>query len=152
MNEDEYKSAYQAINERSCPFEKSILSRQCGCQYAYRFHIADREGTACRCDAAQRACISLLRLLRRNAQVALGLSAPPGNLPHGKEMKVQMGGLLGLQCLVAPSADTTKVDNVHGLVQAAERAYGNLQTLPFSEIIRSIASYRGRRRRRTRRT
>jgi hypothetical protein len=150
MNEDEYKGAYQAINERACPFEKAILSRQCGCQYAQRLQIADREATGCRSATAQPMCQELLRLLRTNAQFALGMATAPGALPHVKEMKVQVGGLLGLQRSVPNMADMRDVENVYGLVKAAKKTHGALQSLPFSQIVRSIASYRGRRRTRTR--
>ncbi len=150
MNEDEYKSAYRAINERACPFEKAILSRQCGCQYAQRLQIADREAAGCRSVTAPPACHELLRLLRVNAQFALGMAASPGALPHGKEMKVQVGGLLGLQQLLAEAADMRAVENVYGLVRAAKKIHGELESLPFFQIVRSIASYRGRRRTRSR--
>lgn len=149
MNEDEYKGAYQAINERSCPFEKAILSRQCGCQHAQRFQIADREATGCRVTSARMMCQKLLSLLRTNAQFALAMTTSPGSLPHSKEMKIQVGGLLGLQRLVAGTADARQVENVYELVQAATKTYGSLESLPFSQIIRSISSYRGRRRTRS---
>ena len=152
MNEDEYKGAYQAINERACPFEKAILSRQCGCQHVQRLQIADREAAGCRSASAQPVCRDLLRLLRTNAQFALGMATSPGTLPHGKEMKVQVGGLLGLQRLLAPTTtDLREVENVYRLVRAARRVHGQLESLPFSQIVRSIVSYRGRRRTRSRR-
>lgn len=150
MNEDEYKGAYQAINERACPFEKAILSRQCGCQHVQRLQIADREAAGCRSPAAPAVCQELLRLLRTNAQFALGMATSPGALPHGKEMKVQVGGLLGLQQLVAEAADMRDVENVYALIRAAKKMHGRLESLPFSQIMRSIASYRGRRRTRSR--
>lgn len=150
MNEDEYKGAYQAINERACPFEKAILSRQCGCQYAHRFQIADREATGCRSAVAQPICQDLLRLLRANAQFALGMATSPGALPHSKEMKVQVGGLLGLQQLLKDAPEVREVENVYGLIKAARKSHGRLESLPFSRIVRSIVSYRGRRRTRSR--
>jgi hypothetical protein len=150
MNEDEYKGAYQAINERACPFEKAVLSRQCGCQYAQRLQIADREAAGCRSATAQPLCQNMLRLLRINAQFALGMATSPRALPHGKEMKVQVGGLLGLQRLLADTADMGDVENVYALVRAAKKTHGRLEFLPFSRIVRSIVSYRGRRRTRSR--
>ncbi len=150
MNEDEYKGAYRAINTRACSFEKAILSRQCGCQYAQRLQIADREAAGCRSAAAQPVCENLLRLLRANAQFALGMVSSPGALPHAKEMKVQMGGLLGLQRLLAEATDARDIDNVYRLVRTARKAHGKLESLPFSQIVRSITSYRGRRRTRFR--
>lgn len=148
MYEDEYKRAYHTLNERYCPFEKSILTRQCRCEYAHRFHIADREGTGCRSASAQPMCVDLLHLLRANAQFALGMVDMPKALPHQKAMKVQMGGLIGLQRLMLPTCKTSRVENIYGLIRSAQEAYGDLNSLPFAEIIRSIASYQAKRRRR----
>lgn len=148
MYEDEYKQTYKTLNERYCPFEKSILTRQCCCEHAHRFHIADREGVGCRSVSAQPTCVDLLDLLRSNAQFALGMSTIPRALTHQKEMKVQMGGLFALQHLLSPGNKTSHVENIYGVIRAAQDAYGDITSLPYSEMVKSIASYQVKRRRR----
>ena len=146
MEESEFRRTYNEIRELSCPFEKTLLSRQCGCTQADRFNLAEREGVSCTAWTAQKNCQTLLELLRQNARFALGLSAVPGPLPHAKEVKVQVGGLVGLQRAVDPDQLSPSVENIHGLVIAAQAAFGNLENLPFQDIVKTIAAYQGRRR------
>ena len=59
MEEKEYKNTYQSINERRCVFEKTINSRRCTCKQSQRFHLADREGIACKSASGCRAAKSV---------------------------------------------------------------------------------------------
>ncbi len=146
MDEDEYKRTYKSVNSLVCAFEKAILSSQCSCEKSTRIFIADRQAGGCASPVAQRECRELLVLLRRNAAFALKLTSVGGPLPHAKEMKVQCGGLLGIQSLLYPDGPPNRVQNVYGLVRTAQECYGNLDSLPFSEVIQSIARFQARRR------
>ena len=147
MDEDEFKETYLSLNSRGCPFEKVILSRQCDCHRAARIFIAERQAVGCDADTAQQQCAALLHLLRGNASFALKLTAATGRLPHAKEMKVQAGGLLGLQRALRPELSTAiQVDDIHSLVNLAKTTYGELEQLPYSAIVQTIAAYQGRRR------
>ena len=97
MEEKAYKDTYDSINERRCVFEKTINSRRCTCKQSQRFHLADREGIACKSTTGNALCIEFLNSMRSKARFALHLTSADGPLPHTKEIKVQTGGLLGLQ-------------------------------------------------------
>jgi hypothetical protein len=129
-----------------CPFEKAILSAQCACELATRFSVAEQMGVNCRSGIARNNCTTLLALLRDRARFALKVTDTSENLPFGKEMKVMIGGLLGLQGLLAPAPDPAKVDNIHALVREAQAKYGSLEALPYQEIVKSITAYQARRR------
>ena len=148
MEEQEYKDTYHNINKRRCRFEKTINSRRCTCKKAQRFHLADREGIACKSAAGNALCTELLDGMRHKARFALHLTRADAPLPHAKEIKVQTGGLLGLQALLHPgkAADQT-VDNVIGLIDLALQRYGSLAELPYDGIIQSILKFEGRRKR-----
>lgn len=150
MEEDQYRKTYHTINERRCVFEKAINARQCMCMASQRFNLADREGVACKEEDDHALCQQLLVLLRRNATFALKLPAPEeGPLPHAKEMKVQIGGLLGLQkLLVKDMDDAAVIYNVQQLLHNALKDYPRFESLPFSEIMQSVVSYQARSRRR----
>jgi len=143
MDENAYRSAYDAANPLPCSFEKAILTRFCGCELAGKINLAEREAVSCRSAAACDDCRALHSLLRHNAMFALKL-IHEGPLPHAKELKVQCGGLLGLQRALGVEAG--HVANVFGLVVAAQKKYGSLSALPYGEIVQSIAAYEGRRR------
>jgi hypothetical protein len=58
-------------------------------------------------------------------------------------MKIQCGGLNGLKTLLDPQA---LAPNVRRLVRLAQERYGELGTLPFSEIVQGMAAWKARRR------
>lgn len=148
MEENEYRSTYHKINERRCLFEKTINSRRATCEAGRRFNLADREGVACDSEAGNARCKAFLELLRRNANFALQQPRIAAPLPHAKEIKVQTGGLLGLQrVLRAETADAERVENIAALLLQARNTYQDYSQLPFTEIIKSIVSFEGRRRR-----
>ena len=148
MEEKEYKDTYHAINQRQCVFEKTINSRRCTCKQSQRFHLADREGIACKSAIGNALCAELLNSMRRNARFALHLTSAEGPLPHTKEIKVQTGGLLGLQGLVYPHrAADTNIENAIGLINAAIEKYNSLETLPYDLIVQAIVKFEGRKKR-----
>jgi len=149
MDENEYRSTYHKLNQSRCRFEKTLLSRRSTCSRAKRFNLADREGVSCLSPAARERCGRLLDSLRENARFALRLTEIDSALPFNKEIKVQTGGMLGLQKLIYPDSDQRdKVEDIYSLVNQAEQEFGALEDIPFSEIMPNIVSFEGRKRRR----
>ncbi|MCR4300801.1 MAG: hypothetical protein NUV51_04255 [Sulfuricaulis sp.] len=58
--------------------------------------MAERMGVNCRSDIARNNCITLLALMRDRARFALKVTDTSDHLPFGKEIKVMIGGLIGL--------------------------------------------------------
>lgn len=137
------------MDHARCPFEKAILSAQCACELATRFSVAEQMGVNCRSDIARNNCATLQALMRERARFALKVTAASDNLPFGKEMKVMIGGLRGLQGLLAVEPDAG-VGNIHALVRQAQEKYGSLDSLPYQELVKSIAAFQIRRRGHTR--
>ena len=160
MDQDAFRRTYREVNERFCAFEKSILTNQCNCSQAERFCIAEREGVHCRSDEGQAQCLELLDILRREARFTLR-SEPDQDrrtLPHGKAIRVQVGGLRGIRAVLAGTdvkpaepGEPVEITDIHATVNAARRRFGALEQLPFSRIMQHIAAYRGRTRSRRRR-
>ena len=150
MDETEYRQTYHEVNERRCVFEKAINARRCLCNLSQRFNLADREGVSCTSKTGCIRCTQLLELLRNNARFALQMTNVPGPLPHAKEVKVQIGGMLGLQKLLHPEMiNDDLVHNINGLTEAAIQQFSSLDNLPYSEIVKSVVSFEGRLRRRS---
>ena len=146
MDNEIFRETYSAINERFCPFEKSILTNNCSCSRAKRFCIAEREGVHCTTDEAQTRCIQLLELLRTQARFALKTTEERSALPHSKAMRVQVGGLRGLSVALDPQAQVPKtIDDIDAVIETALARYGSLDALPFQTIVQQITAYRGRR-------
>lgn len=142
MDEDQYRNTYQRINETRCWFEKAINSRRCGCSLMERFNLADREGVRCTDAQAQQRCAQFLRVLRDKAVFTLQLTRVDGPLPHAKEARVQIGGMLGLQQLQSSSPDT--IPDIHRLLSWGNEQYGGMSQLPYDQLVQAIAQEKPR--------
>lgn len=145
MDQDLFRKTYHEVNERFCAYEKSILTNKCHCSQAERFCIAEREGVHCKSDEAQADCLELLEYLRDQARFALKSSEDRATIPHGKAMKVQVGGLRGLQAALAPDEEPPDtIDDIHATITSAINRFGGLANLPMQVIIQQISAYKGR--------
>lgn len=143
MDETAFRLARKAAVEHPCPFEKALLAGCGSCALAQRRNIAEREAVACVDGVAREACAALLGLLRRKASFTLHLAHPQESLTHAQEMKVQCGGLAGLQRTLGGAG---AVGDIGALVQTAGRSGNGLEGLPWPEIMQSVAAWQARRR------
>lgn len=157
VEEDQYRATYNELTEVRCVFEKALTNNHARCSQANHFWLADREGYACKCVECSQTCSEMLTKLREKSLFSLKLRQVDGPLPHNMDIRVQVGGLRGLARLQAedpasdPGADSgAQVGDVHRLVRAAEDKYGAIEDLPFSEIMKSVVQFEGRRRRQKR--
>ena len=142
MDESAYRQALTANISHACPFEKSILSNCAACSKAEKRNIAEREIVSCNDREALQRCIALRDLLRHNFTFALGKPHIDGPLPHAQEMRLQCGGLKGLQSALDDSDD---VRDVSELVAMAQQKFGELADFPYSLIVqRANIVYKGR--------
>ena len=136
------------MDNARCPFEKAILSAHGNCQKSTRFSIAEQMGVECVSDIARNNCLIFLGLMRDRARFALKVTSTAGDLPFGKEMKVMIGGLLGLQRLLTAESEegVDKIADIYALVAQAQAVYSNLESLPYPEIMKSITAFKNKRR------
>jgi hypothetical protein len=152
MDQDAFRKTYREVNNVYCAFEKSVLTNECHCQQAERFCIAEREGVHCRCEASQARCLEWLDLLRTQARFALRTEEDRRLLPHGKAMRLQVGGIRGIHKVMFGDDDTNKVvEDVDTTLATAQCRYGELAAVPFSDVMREVAAYQSKRRGRRRR-
>lgn len=147
MDEDSYKAAYERINTAPCAFEKGILSLRCRCAYQHMFRLADRHGVGCRDALMQQNCTGFLDHLRKQTRFVFKIDID-GPLPHNKELKVQNGGMLGVQKLLLDNAPDNEVDDIAGLMTRSIELYGCIEDIPYNRIMPSVTAYQTRPRRR----
>lgn len=135
MDENAFMHSLAAINPQPCAFGKVILSRHCACSKVIKLYAAEREMVACSEEAEREQCNELLNLLRQNSAFALKLTHITPPLPHGPEMRVQYGGLQGLQMEVDGSEE---VADVSALTAAALQKFASFENLPYSKIVQSV--------------
>ena len=149
MDQDAFRQTYRELNERYCVYEKAILSRKCQCDQAKKLCIAEREAVHCTSDEAQQLCLSFLEQLRQHARFALKSNNEHAALPHGKAMRLQVGGLRGIFLLLHPEQPLPEtIENVHQLISLARKQFERLEQLPYHTLIQQVAAYQGRQRNR----
>lgn len=153
MDQDLFRQTYREVNEVYCAFEKSVLTNECQCHLAERFCIAEREGVRCRSSHSQTRCLRWLDLLREHARFALRTDEERRLLPHGKAIRLQVGGMRGLMRLLndAPDQDHAEASDVDAALARAEARFGALDRLPYADVMRDVAAYQVRKRSRRRR-
>lgn len=142
MDENAFRQKLTEAIQQPCTFEKSLQTRCVACERSDRVQIAEREAVTCRNTASLARCTELHGKLRHSFAFALGMVREDTVLSHAQEMRVQCGGLRGLQFVLDESA---VVDNVDGLVESAVGKWGELAEIPYSEVVRAAAlCYKGR--------
>lgn len=127
----------------ACVFARALLARTAVCERAERRTVGERESIECSSPVAQTNCGTLSALLHERARFALRLPAPGHPIVHAQVLKLQCGGLVGLQqVLDAPQAD------VHRMVGQAHAHYGSLTELPWDAIVQTIRQWQSQRPRR----
>ncbi len=142
MDQDAYHKTYDAVNDRPCHYEKAILAAQCTCQNAERFYLAERVGVLCRSDSGHHRCKAFLLQLRNHLRFTLKLTGDSSVLPHAKAMRLQAGGMLGLQTALQPERPAViPVENIDSVLQQAMDTFTTFDQFPYQEIIKQVASY-----------
>ncbi|MES9855233.1 MAG: hypothetical protein ABW166_01330 [Sedimenticola sp.] len=145
MDQDAYHKIYHSMNERFCLFEKGILASQCRCCQSERFFLAERIGVHCNSDEGQLRCNELLELLRHHSRFTLK-NHSRGALPHSQAIRIQIGGLRGIHAVLNAEKPPLCIEDIYGLLNQAVETFDTLDQLPFQEVIKQIAAYKGRRR------
>ncbi|MGC2047249.1 MAG: hypothetical protein WA635_01370 [Gallionella sp.] len=138
MDETAYRQALTSSFPRYCPFEKTVLTHCAACSKAEKHNIAEREIVACSSAVAHERCIALRGLLRHNFTFALGKLHIDGPLPHAQEMRMQCGSLKGIQFLLDGNDD---VHDVAELLTKAQKRFGELAELPYSQIVQQANNH-----------
>lgn len=142
MDEDKYRQTYRTVNPVQCPFEKTLNSRRCLCDKMEKINLADRECVGCIDKQAWENCHDFLKLLRKNALFALKITEVSGPLPHGKEIKVQNGSIIGLHKLF--NKDEKDKPNIFTLLKQALNEYQLFEKLPLDQLMQSIVHFKAR--------
>ena len=125
----------------ACPFERAIQSTVFTCTQSRKTFIGEKENVICTNLDARQDCVLLVSQLKKNARFALQLNTPNGLLTHGQVMKLKSGGLQGLQELPCSGQS----NDVHELLTRAMAEFGNIEQLPYTELVKAISRYKRRR-------
>jgi len=135
--------------EGKCAFAATLMSDTFGCRHAR--HITRRGGPDIGCDspAASLRCCHLYQQLKSRVLPLLGYEDNLLTTPHNIMVKIQFGGLLGLQRLLHGTGGD-KVGDIDALAEEALAHYAEPGAIPYGELAPDVDQYRvqrGRRRR-----
>ncbi len=134
------------MSEHKCPFSAPLVTRQFGCTVSQE--VIHRGGTEINCtDAAAHArCDRLFQHLKAQALPAFGVEDDLLSMPHSVLVKIQYGGLLGLQRLLRADPHVAeRVENIHALVTESTLRFGD--QMPCAQLVDDITAFKPRARR-----
>lgn len=143
MDDDAFRAVRDDVNRLPCVFEKALLSGVAVCECAANHALAERQLIACASPVARVDCGQLSALLREKSAFALRLTSTQRILPHAMVMKIQCGGLQGVQRVLD---DRAALPDVRRLVLKGRERFGDIAALPYSEIVQGVAAFQLRKR------
>lgn len=137
------------MEEHKCPFSAPLISQQFGCVHAREVIHRGGAEIACTDAQAQARCEPLFQRLKAAALPAFGVEDDLLSMPHSVQVKIQYGGLLGLQRLLPEAAAPApeRVENIDALVTGALSRFGGLDAVPCEQVVADIAAFKPRARR-----
>lgn len=141
MDENAWRAKRATINTRPCVFENAVLARCVRCALAAHQAIAERESIFCTDESSHARCAAFADHLRAAAGFAIRAPDPSTTLSHAQKVRLACGGLLGLQAQLDVAREQPSVER---LLAEAQARWGDLQALPYGDLVRAIARWRGR--------
>ncbi|VAW74910.1 hypothetical protein MNBD_GAMMA12-2448 [hydrothermal vent metagenome] len=167
MNEEEFKNVYKSVNKQKCAFEKAALTRRYSCSRLIRRNIGEREAAGCSESQACHLCNELLCKIREKSRFVLKTTGTGKNpLPHAKEVKVQCGGLSGLELLAGANHEDAgkdliqtsclnnelntqlpSVQDIYQTIKMTLQKYSTLNQIPWPSVVQAVTQFSGRKKR-----
>lgn len=135
--------------ELKCPFAAPITSGRAACTNARE--VVRRGGSEYDCAApdAHTRCTEVYARLKDVGLAAFEVEDDLTSMPHSVLVKIQGGGLAGLQRLAGE--DAPAIDDVDTLLERVLAQSGGIDGVPFDQVANDMTGYKLERRTRRRR-
>lgn len=102
---------------------------------------------ACTSEIGHARCESLFQQMKQAALPVFGVEDDLLSMPHSVLIKIQHGGLLGLQRIMneAPVAASTVAD-INALCERAAGRYQDVASIPYQTFVQDMTAYKLKRR------
>jgi hypothetical protein len=134
------------MDQYKCAFSNTLVTNQFACENAEQVTRRGGPDIACTSDAAHQRCEKLFQQMKAAALPAFGVEDDLLSMPHSVLVKIQHGGLLGLQRLLDGATGSGDVKNVHALVDQTIEKYNSLDAVPYPALVQDMTTYKLRRR------
>ena len=136
------------MSDLLCPFGATLVKRDFGCKYAKEIIRRGGAEIACMQSDAHAKCCALHGVIKTSFLQAMDLEDDLLTVPHNVLVKIQYGGLHGLQALESEDSQLeTGIDDISLLVSNVTEKFHALESLPVDAINKVINEYKTQRRR-----
>ncbi len=136
------------MEQHKCAFSGALITNQFNCEHATSVVRRAGPDVACQSATAHIQCELLFQCLKTAALPVFGFEDDLLSMPHSVLMKIQLGGLSGLQRVLDGGAqEPVEVNNIHDTLERAIGKYGSLDAVPCGAFAEEMASYQLKRRR-----
>jgi len=131
-----------------CPFQTTIIAEDFGCHFAQSVTVRNSPQVHCQSEQALQQCQRVYEHLKRAGLAGFGMEDDLTTTPHNVYLKIQYGGLLGLQARVSgtPVGECSLAD-IHQLLSAATHDGRDTDTLPYEDLVPLMQAQQTKRRR-----
>lgn len=133
------------MEEHKCAFSNTLVTNQFACEKGVQVTRRGGPDVACTSEEAHLRCEQLFQRMKTAALPAFGVEDDLLSMPHSVLVKIQFGGLLGLQRLLC-GAGSGEVKNIHALIDQAVDRFNGLESISYSALVDDMTSYKLRRR------
>ena len=131
------------MEEHKCPFQVPQIKKDFGCTLGVGVTRRDGAAIACQSRSASRHCCKLYKHLKHVGLAAFEIRDDLLHVPQSFYIKVQYGGLLGLQRLLGETR--RDIADISSLVAQLYDRYGAIENIPCSQVKTDIESHKVRR-------
>lgn len=135
------------MSDLLCPFSAPVVKQDFACQHAQEIIRRGGSEIACQQADAHGVCMALHGAIKASALQAMELEDDLLSLPHNVLVKIQYGGLIGLQQLTSDSHPDDTIDDIASLVSSVMNRFVTLDNIPLDAVNQTIINYKTQRRR-----
>ncbi len=128
----------------ACIFALTQISNQFDCEYGDLVTRRAGPDIACQSESCRERCLVVYEWLKQIGLEEFEFEDDLTKVPYGVWAKIQFGGLLGLQNLLSKN-DSEKVENITEMIELVEQQFGQLNEVPYRDVLPAMKSYRTRR-------
>lgn len=129
-----------------CPFAAPLIRTTASCRHAHE--VVRRGGSEfdCLSEAEHARCEQVFAGLKACALAASDVEDDPMLIPHSLLVKIQSGGLIGLQRLLGESDADGRVADIADLVTRAAANFGGADRIPYATLGEDMTTFKLERR------
>jgi hypothetical protein len=126
-----------------CPFSATLARSDFACARATQVIRRGGAEYACQSDTAHSRCRQLFEHCKQAALPEFGVEDDLTRMPQSVLVKIQFGGLLGLQRIIGGQpTDRNRIEDIDSLVAAAIDHCSALESIPYDQLVDDITAWK----------